>query len=73
MKIKDVWISEQLAWQLVQFLHRYRVDVRQLQELQANEGALGSYLEAMVEGDCKDAERLERALKEALAAQERSV
>ncbi|MEM4406698.1 MAG: hypothetical protein QXS68_06600, partial [Candidatus Methanomethylicaceae archaeon] len=59
--LRDIRISEQLAYQLVQFLQRYRVDVEHLLK-EASEGELRLYLEAMRYGDFQDAERLEKAL-----------
>lgn len=73
MKLKDVRIGEQLAYQLLQFLQHYRADVRHLLSIQLNSEAMRRYLAAMADGDCEDAARLERALKEALQTRERSV
>lgn len=63
--LRDIRISEQLAYQLLQFFQRYRVDVEQLLK-ETSDGDLRLYLEAMHYGDCKDAERLEEALRQAV-------
>jgi hypothetical protein len=66
MRVKDVRISEQTAYQLVQFLRRYRLDVEHLMKQASEDGGLVQYLEAMHYGDCDDAARLEQKLIHAL-------
>lgn len=66
MTTKDVRISEQVAYQLVQFLRRYRADVEQLLKGASADGELLGYLEAMRYGDWRDAERLEQAIHKAI-------
>ena len=71
-------IPEQLAYQLLAFLSRYSADVRNLQRfLEASVSRSGSgdepeplkgYLDAMAYGDCRDAERLAKALQRAVDA-----
>jgi len=72
LKVREVRISEQLAYQLLAFLSRYPADVRSLQRfLEASESEpelLRGYLEAMAYGDCQDAERLAEALQRAVDA-----
>lgn len=64
--MKEIRISEQIAYQLVQFFQRYRVDVEQLLQQSPEVGELRRYLEAMRYGDFRDAERLEQAIHQAL-------
>jgi hypothetical protein len=70
MRLRDVRIGEQLAYQLLQFLRRYRADVSQLKRLATKDGAIGPYIEAMEQGDRLDAERLIEAIEEALERRE---
>lgn len=72
LRVREVRISEQLAYQLLAFLSRYSADVRNLQRFLEASGSepelLRGYLEAMAYGDCKDAERLAKALQRAVDA-----
>lgn len=69
--MNEVRISEQLAYQLVQFLRRYRADVEQLLKGASLDGEMHAYLEAMRYGDWQDAERLEEEIRTALERSER--
>ena len=66
LKIREVAIGEQTAYQLLQFLQRYRADLRHLRNLEPDGGQLQRYLAAMDYGDRRDAERLEKKIKSAL-------
>ncbi|MEM4724666.1 MAG: hypothetical protein QXP01_06610 [Candidatus Hadarchaeum sp.] len=61
--LRDIRISEQLAYQMLQFFQRYRVDVEHLLK-EVSDGDRRLYLEAMYYGDCQDAEHLEKALRQ---------
>lgn len=69
-RLRDIWISEQLGYQLLQFLRRYRADVEQLKRLSTKDGAIRPYIEAMNDGDRQDAERLENQLRDAIERRE---
>jgi hypothetical protein len=66
--VREVRLSEQAAYQLFQFLTRYRVDVKQLLALWDDREALQGYIGAMEEYDRPDAERLAQVLEQALEA-----
>jgi hypothetical protein len=64
--VREVRLSEQAAYQLLQFLTRYWTDVGQLLALWHDREALKGYIEAMEEHDRPDAERLAHILEQAL-------
>jgi hypothetical protein len=68
--VREVRLSEQTAYQLLQFLRHYRADVEQLLALWEDREALKGYLEAMEEYDRPDAERLAQVLEQALERRE---
>jgi hypothetical protein len=70
LKVREVRISEQLAYQLLAFLSRYQADVKSLRRLAraSDPELLEGYLEAMAYGDCQDAKRLAEALERAINA-----
>lgn len=63
--MRDVRISEQLAYRLMKFLSMYRYDVENLLNCRDEEERT-RYLEAMQYGDCLDAKRLEEELRKAM-------